>query len=320
MGSRSQACVAGAVTTRASIFGGSRGFEQKRNMQLEGRGVLITGGSQGLGKAVAKACLDAGADIYLCARDGIELAETCAEIRTSAGSAQRVLFQAGDVADPEFATTVVADACRELPRFSGVVNNAGIQGPKGRLEEVRWSEWTRTIEINLFGTALFCAAAIPGFRGQGYGKIVNLSGGGATAPMPGMSAYAASKAAVVRLTETLAQETAGSGIDVNAVAPGALNTRMLAEILDAGPEGVGQAHYERALKQQAGGGASLENASALCVYLLSAASDGITGRLVSAVWDPWPTLTARKAELAVTDIYTLRRIVPKDRGLDWGDA
>ncbi|HEY1262846.1 MAG TPA: SDR family oxidoreductase, partial [Terriglobales bacterium] len=222
--------------------------------------------------------------------------------------------------DPNTADRLVADACEEMPCLSGVVNNAGINGPKGRLEECPWAEWLHTMEINLFGTVLLCRAAIPVFRRKRYGKIVNLSGGGATAPMPGFSAYAASKAAVVRLTETLAHETASVGIAVNAVAPGAMNTRMLDEVLEAGPQKVSEAYYRKAVEQKASGGAPPEKAAALVVFLLSEESDGITGRLLSAVWDPWPTLGARVQELERTDLYTLRRIVPKDRGMDWDES
>jgi 3-oxoacyl-[acyl-carrier protein] reductase len=162
-----------------------------------------------------------------------------------------------------------------------------------------------------------CRAVLPLFRRAGYGKIVNLSGGGATSPLPRISAYAASKAAVVRFTETLALEAADAHIDVNAVAPGALNTRLLDEVLDAGPERVGQDFYDRAVKQKEKGGAPLSKGAELIAFLLSAASDGITGRLLSAVWDPWSTLPERWPAIANNDVYTLRRIVPKDRGLDW---
>jgi 3-oxoacyl-[acyl-carrier protein] reductase len=156
-------------------------------------------------------------------------------------------------------------------------------------------------------------------RQQKSGKIIVLSGGGATQPMPGFSAYAASKAAVVRLTETLADELRDDHIDVNAIAPGALNTRLLDEVLAAGPDKVGQAFYDRSVKQKAEGGTSLEKGAALCAFLLSPESDGVTGRLLSAVWDPWADLPARRDELAKSDIYTLRRIVPKERGRDWGE-
>ena len=197
------------------------------------------------------------------------------------------------------------------------VNNAGIYGPKGPSEEVGWDEWRRCIEINLYGTFLPCRHAINRFKKSGYGKIINLSGGGATNPLPNISAYAAAKAAVVRLTETLAEELRAFHVDVNAVAPGALNTRLLDEVLQAGPEKVGVDFHARALKQSKEGGVPLELGAALCVYLASAESDGVTGKLLSAKWDPWATLHTRRDELDSSDIYTLRRIVPEDRGKKW---
>jgi len=289
-------------------------------MNLQGRGILITGASQGLGKTIAEACVDAGADVFLCARGATELEEVCQGLRERARSGQRIASRVTDVSNPQAVSELLTAATEALPRFTGLVNNAGVYGPKGRLEDTPWDEWARAIEINLYGTALPCRAAIPVFRRLGYGKIVNLSGGGATAPLPNLSSYAASKAAVVRLTETLALETTGAKIDINAVAPGALNTRLLDEVLAAGPERVGASFYERALAQQASGGASLETGAALCVYLLSENSDGVTGRLLSAIWDPWATLSERLDALTKSDVYTLRRIVPKDRGLDWDQS
>ena len=286
-------------------------------MKLAGRGVVITGASQGFGKAVAQACLSEGASVLLCARNGSLLQQTQDELAAQTGKGQSILAEEADVADPKNVEHLIQRAISELPGFCGLVNNAGVYGPKGLVEDTDWAEWTQAIAINLMGTVLPCRLAVPFFRRQGGGKIVNLSGGGATAPLPRLSAYAASKAAVVRFTETLAEETAGAGIDVNAVAPGALNTRLLNEILEAGPERVGSDFHTRALRQKQTGGAPVEKGAALCVFLLSPESDGITGRLLSAIWDSWPTLPDRRAELKKTDVYTLRRIVPNDRGLDW---
>jgi len=288
-------------------------------MKLKGRKILITGASQGFGLAVADRCLAEGADVAICARSRAELEQAAAGLRAQAGPGQRVAAAVADVANPSALEALVADATRELAGLDGLVNNAGVYGPKGPIEEVDWAEWVKAIEINLMGTVLACRAVLPAFRQRGWGKIVNLSGGGATAPLPRLSAYAASKAAVVRFTETLAEELHGTRIDVNAVAPGALNTRLLEEVIAAGPDKVGEAFYQRSLRQKADGGAPLEKGAALCAFLLSADSDGITGRLLSAVWDPWSDLPARRAELEKSDIYTLRRIVPKDRGRDWGE-
>src|SRR6202040_2616933 len=120
-------------------------------------------------------------------------------------------------------------------------SNAGVYGPMGAVGHADWSEWKRTVEGNLFGSVLLARELVAHFIERGYGKIVQLSGGGATQPLPGLSAYAASKAAVVRFAETLAEELRAHGVDVNAIAPGALNTRMLDEVLSAGAERAGEA-------------------------------------------------------------------------------
>jgi NAD(P)-dependent dehydrogenase (short-subunit alcohol dehydrogenase family) len=288
-------------------------------MKLQGRKVLITGASQGFGLAVAERCLAEGADVAVCARSREPIERAAAALRTKAGPGRKVFAAVADVSKAKEVDALVADTKRELGGLDGLVNNAGVYGPKGLIEEIDWAEWAKAIEINLLGTVLPCRAVLPGFRARGAGKIINLSGGGATAPLPRLSAYAASKAAVVRFTETLSEELRGTKIDVNAIAPGALNTRLLEEVLAAGPEKVGQAFYDRSLKQKADGGAPLDKGAALCAFLLSSESDGISGRLLSALWDPWTELPARRAELEKSDIYTLRRIVPKDRGQDWGD-
>jgi NAD(P)-dependent dehydrogenase (short-subunit alcohol dehydrogenase family) len=291
-------------------------------MKLQGRKILITGASQGFGLAVAERCIADGADVAICARSSEQVERAAAALRARAAQAgldQRVVAAAADVSNAREVEALVAGVTRELGELDGLVNNAGVYGPKGLIEDVDWAEWAKAIEINLLGTVLPCRAVLPGFRARGRGKIVNLSGGGATAPRPRKSADAASKAAVVRFTETLAEELRGTAIDVNAIAPGALNTRLLDEVLAAGPDKVGQAFYERSLKQKAEGGAPLDKGAALCAFLLSSESDGIAGKLLSAVWDPWASLPGRRAELEGSDIYTLRRIVPKDRGRDWGD-
>jgi NAD(P)-dependent dehydrogenase (short-subunit alcohol dehydrogenase family) len=286
-------------------------------MKLDGKGIVITGANQGLGKEIARACVVEGAHVLLCARDSILLEEAGEELRSTASDRQRIFTQVADVSRGDMVENLISRSGELLPHIDGVVNNAGIYGPMGLVETTDWEEWVRTVEINLLGTVLVCRAVLPIFRRQGHGKIINVSGGGATAPMPRFSAYAASKAAVVRFTETLAEEVKSIGIDVNAIAPGGLNTRLLDEVLAAGPTKVGEQFYERSLTQRDNGGESPAKAAALCVFLLSAESTGISGKLLSAVWDPWLSLSQHQQELQQTDVYTLRRIVPRDRGLDW---
>lgn len=284
---------------------------------LQGRSALITGSNQGLGRAIAEEYVRQGASVALCARDTKLLVETAAALAPLAGPGQTITTRTCDVSRKPEVEALIAWATAELPNLDILVNSAGIYGPKGLLEDNDWDEWLRTIEINLMGTALLFRAIIPHLRKQGGGKIIQLSGGGATAPMPRISAYAASKAAVVRLVETVALELAPAHIDVNAIAPGALNTRMLDEVLAAGPQVVGEDFYKKALQQRDSGGAPLSRGADLTVFLASRASDGITGRLISAVWDQWDELPSRRDELAKSDIFTLRRIVPADRGKAW---
>jgi NAD(P)-dependent dehydrogenase (short-subunit alcohol dehydrogenase family) len=288
------------------------------NRALEGRAAVITGANQGLGKAIARAYAEAGASLFLCARDGRLLEKARDEIAGAAGPNQRVLCEPADVSIPDDVARVAGNALAQLGQVHILVNNAGVYGPMGPIEEVDWDEWAKAIAINLHGSVLMCRALLPHFKARGYGKIVQLSGGGATNPLPRISAYAASKAAIVRFAETLAEEVRDHRIDVNSIAPGALNTRLLDQVLEAGPDRVGRGFYDRMVKLQQTGGAPLETGAALAVYLASAASDGVTGKLLSALWDPWETL-ADHAEDLRGDVYTLRRIVPSDRKLTWGD-
>jgi 3-oxoacyl-[acyl-carrier protein] reductase len=244
---------------------------------LTDRTAIVTGGTRGLGLEIARAFEAAGARVLVTGRDKDAL------------DAAGLEGMRADVADPEACAAVVAQA----GPVTVLVNNAGVLGPAGPVETVDWEEWVEAIRVNLLGTVLMTRAVVPGMRERGYGKIINLSGGGATGPRPNFSAYAASKAAVVRFTETVAGELAGSGVDVNAIAPGALNTRMLDQVRESGLERVEPSSFERA--------------TALATFLASRASDGISGRLIAAQWDDWEALPARVLD---GDAYTLRRVVP----------
>jgi 3-oxoacyl-[acyl-carrier protein] reductase len=286
-------------------------------MKLKGLNTLITGGSQGLGKAIAGHFLREGANAVLCARGEKELFATRDELAKQFPS-QKVFAKTCDVSNESQVNDLVAFALRELGPLHALVLNAGVYGPMGATESVSLDEWRRAMDINLYGVLLPCRAVIPHFKKNGRGKIVVLSGGGATNPMPNISAYAASKAAVIRLVETLAEELKSFRVDVNAIAPGALKTRFVDQVLAAGPEKVGEAFYAKNKQWAQAGAVPLELGANLAVYLASAQSDGITGKLISAQWDPWEKLHEFKGDLD-NDIYTLRRIVPKDRGKTWGD-
>jgi len=286
------------------------------DMKLKNLNALITGGSQGLGKAIAEHFLREGANVVLCARSEKDLSATRNELAKKF-PAQKVSAKTCDVASETQVNELVGFALRELGSLEALVLNAGVYGPMGPMESVSLDEWRRAMDINLYGVLLPSRAVIPHFKKAGRGKIVVLSGGGATNPLPNISAYAASKAAVVRLMETLAEELRSFQVDVNAIAPGAMATRLVDEVIAAGPERVGAAFFEKNKNWKEKGAVPLELGASLAVYLASAESNGITGKLISAQWDPWKDLQKHREELAKSDIYCLRRIVPEDRGHTW---
>lgn len=281
-------------------------------MKLKDKVAIITGANRGLGAAIAHLFAQEGVNLLLVARDGALLKTVAESLPVQPG--QKIEWREADVTSPEDITAIGNTALEKFGRVDILVNNAGIYGPIGPFEEVDWAEWLAALNINLLGAISLSRQIVPIMKKQGYGKIINLSGGGATAPLPRFSAYAVSKAALVRFTETIAEELAEFHIDVNAIAPGALNTRLLDQILEAGPQLAGEQMYQRSLKQQQEGGASMEIGAELAVFLASEQSDGISGRLISAIWDDWRNLTEKREKLKKSDVFTLRRIVPEDRG------
>jgi NAD(P)-dependent dehydrogenase (short-subunit alcohol dehydrogenase family) len=287
--------------------------------KLSGKVAIITGANQGLGLEIARKYIVAGADVMLCARNSALLEEAKNELLKSASRDQRILTFTADISVEDEVNKLVNLTINELGGCHILVNNAGIYGPKGEIETIDWQDWIKTIEVNVIGSVMMCRAVLPFFKKQRYGKIIQLSGGGATNPMPYLSAYAVSKAAIIRFIESLAEEVRGTGIDINAIAPGALNTRMLEEVLEAGPDKVGKTFYERSLQQKQSGGAGLEKGAELALFLASSESDGITAKLISAVWDNWEQWPKHIDALNKSDAYTLRRIAGRERGMEWGD-
>jgi 3-oxoacyl-[acyl-carrier protein] reductase len=276
---------------------------------------LITGASRGLGEAIAFALWNAGMSVALVAREAGALQAVAAKLTPD--PARSIGIYPTDLAYITAVEAMHAEVVRRQGDVAILINNAAIQGPLGPLESADFAAWRAVFDIDLFAAARLSQLIIPAMRRRGGGKIINISGGGATGPRPDVSAYACAKTALVRLTETLAEELKDARIEVNAVSPGAMNTRMLEETLAAGPGGI-RREYAAAVERKAkSSGVPPEKAAELVRFLASPESDGITGRLISAAWDDWQQLPDRKAALAATDVYTLRRIVPKDRGLDW---
>ena len=273
---------------------------------LSGRVCVVTGAGRGIGRYAAELFARHGARIAACSRSIGDLHDLGAAV-TRAGS--EALWRRVDVSRAEEVEAFAAAVGERCGRADVLVNCAGIQGPVGPLTDLDLAGWRRTVEVNLIGTVHAIRAFVPLMRLSGGGRIINLSGGGigGSSVAPRISAYIASKAAVVGLTEALGRELAEDRIWVNALAPGAINTSFVEPILTAGPEVAGEELYA-ATARQAQGGDPLEPVGRALLFLASDRSSGLTGKLVSAKWDDTEALAADAYALSRTSQMTLRRI------------
>ena len=283
------------------------------SLKLIGKVALVTGASQGLGFNIAQRFVTEGASVVICARSSADLNNAENQLSSDLREEQQLLALLCDVSSTVEVDRMFQQLVDRFGTLDIVVSNAGIYGPLGPIDEVNWDDWLQAIAINLSGAAYVLRKSVIIMKSQGFGKIIQLSGGGATQPHPFANSYAASKAAIVRLAETIAEELKGMGIEINSIAPGALNTRLFKQVLEAGPELVGQSFFDRSLKQKETGGAGFDDAVDLSLFLASSASDGISGKLVSAVWDKWFEFPGQINALASSDIFTLRRITEQER-------
>jgi NAD(P)-dependent dehydrogenase (short-subunit alcohol dehydrogenase family) len=273
---------------------------------VQGTVAVITGSGRGIGEAVALAFAGNGAAVVLAARTASELTRVEARVRAAGGAAVAIPT---DVSSPADVSRLVQRAVDAYGRVDVLVNAAGILGPVGPVWEADPEAWKRAVEVNLYGTFLCCRAVVPHMMQRGRGKIVNFSGGGAASPLPRMAAYGASKAAVVRLTETLAEELKPYGIAVNAIAAGLVDTRLLDPVLAAKERGGDQFARVRRLRDTGEGGVPAELPAALALWLASDASHGLTGKLISAPYDGWRDWDERRIDaLKGSPWFTLRRI------------
>ncbi|HYV33265.1 MAG TPA: SDR family oxidoreductase, partial [Candidatus Limnocylindria bacterium] len=219
-----------------------------------------------------------------------------------------VYFFSAEVNNANKISVLVKKIYKKFGRIDIVVNCAGLIGAIGEFHSNNFSDWTNTLSVNFLGTVNVCHAALPFLLKKKQGKIINFAGGGAVRPFPNFSAYASSKAAVVRFSENLAKEYQDFNIQVNAVAPGVITTKLVDDLLKAGKEKVGAFYFKKTLADKARGGDDPKQAADLVVFLCST-QNKLTGKLVSAKWDGWEQFSRKSvAKLNRTSEYTLRRI------------
>lgn len=277
-------------------------------MKLQGKVAIITGGGRGIGEAITLAFAREGARLAIASRTQTELEHVAAQIREMSGQVQVIRT---DVSRRDDVLRLVEITLTTYGQIDTLVNAAGVYGPIGRMWETDVDEWLEAVHINLFGTFLCCHAVLPHMISRRQGKIINFSGGGATSPLPRFTAYGVSKTANVRLTETLAQEVKEFNIQVNAVAPGAVDTRLQDQVLVAGERAGDLLARIRRLRETGEGGVPRELPAALVVFLASDESDGLTGKLIAAPYDGWDSWDAdRITEVMSAPWFTLRRMDP----------
>jgi 3-oxoacyl-[acyl-carrier protein] reductase len=261
--------------------------------------VLITGGSKGIGRTAADALAGRGWRVALLARDEPALKLARDELP---GEGHEALVM--DVADE----TAWQRLAPHLTDVQGLVCAAAVLDPVGPIGSYAAADFRRTLEVNVLGTVLAIRACLPGLLASG-GAAVTFSGGGATAPLPRFDAYAASKAAVARISENIAGELAGQGVRINCVAPGFVATGIHQSTLAAGPELAGADYFEHTRAELQRGGVPASEAAELVCELLEGDPDApFTGKLISAQWDPWREPSFRRRLAEERDLATLRRI------------
>lgn len=274
-------------------------------LTLVNRRALITGGSGGIGSVVGSHFLKSGASICILGRSPERLARVVKELSSTYSG--KIFAVRADVGNRESVESGIRQGAKFLGGIDVLVNAAGVQPPIGEFISTDIDEWQQNITINLIGCVYCCKYALPFLLRAEEATIVNFSGGGAVSSRANFSAYATAKAGIVRFTEVLADELRTTNVRVNAIAPGAINTHMLEEIIAAG-EKAGEEELKTATQRLAHGGASAAAAAELVAYLASRNSAPLTGKVISAVWDPWRAWDSEAVmEIMSGPKYNLRR-------------
>lgn len=281
-------------------------------MMLTQKTALITGATGTIGMAIAAAFAREGCRLVLVGRDAEQLKKVTLSLVSSVSIETFVAHADDPVATKELMSFVERTyGCLDI-----LITAAGTFGEIGTIEQSDPDRWLDAFRVNVLGTMMAIKYALPLLKKSSRGTIITFAGGG-EGPFPRFSSYASSKNAVLRLTETAAVELEPFGISVNAISPGSVASGLREEIIAAGEERAGAEKFAMARGLTQEQTVSPDRAAELALFLASEKSSGLTGKNISAVWDRWKDIPKHMHEIMQSDIYTLRRIKPKDRGYDW---
>lgn len=278
---------------------------------------LITGATGGLGSVLSKKFWDSGWNLILVSRKNEALETLISNLGVRQG--QTALSFMCDLRNEVEVLNLTKKITQDVNSLEALINNAAIHGSIGPLETLGVADWKDVFQVNLNAPVMLCKFLLPLLKRANSGSIVNISGGGGTGPRPNFAAYSASKTALIRFSETFSKEVQASGVRVNCVSPGVMNTGLLKEVLVAGIEGAGELEVLGAMKAKEGSSSTINNAVELIFYLACDKSRGITGKTISAAWDNWKNFTPYISMMADSDLFTLRRIAGRDRNFPWAD-
>lgn len=268
--------------------------------------IVVLGASRGFGREAARRFAAQGWKVSVGARNQKLLQENVLGIRALG---QTISGHSVDVTDHAQVQTFFESCTAEFGTPEVVVFAVGTFGPFGKTEEINSADWIKSISTNLIGAFFVLQESIKEMKKNGGGRIIMLSGGGATSPMPNISAYAASKAGLVRLVESVAMEVSDENIFINALAPGVMQTEMVDELLTQGANKVPLEYLEKMQGLRNSGEDSTEVAFSLLEFLATNQVPDLTGRLIAAKWDDWATWTNETPLFQDKNLFTLRRVI-----------
>ena len=263
--------------------------------------IIITGGAGGIGTELVKSLIDKRYYLLIIGRNE----EKYHTLKSLLSNKDNIEFFKIDISNNDFVQEFYHHQINN--DLFALINMSAVQPPISKFSNCKLEEWSKNLSINLLGTANMIHGFINTIQNNNQKrKIINFSGGGATSPRPNFSAYAASKASVVNFTESLSYELRSLNIDINAVSPGLINTNMIDEIINIG-EKAGR-DYKIALEKKNNGFDDINKIIELCNYLLSSDSDGISGKIISAIWDDYKNKVFINRLKNDSDFCSLRRV------------